>query len=430
MSSLNEILVSLVIPVYNVEKYLQRCVDSVCHQSHKNLEIILVDDGSPDACPQICDEYAKRDNRVVVIHQSNRGLYAARNAGIDIANGEWLCFIDSDDYIDPHFVEILLEAAVKNNCLTARCKRKFTYLDTIDEKQPERETKVCNWFEYAVYIDNTPGYTLYSVCWSIYHKSLFKELRFPPYRHTEDAPVNTQVLWLAREKNFAISNQTLYYYYQSPSSIIRGSTNLNVLNRYEAFDWIFDFWSGKGEPEIVDLYFRMYFTSLVIDYTILCRDLPEKKSMYTHLYNLIEHNAEKARFMNLKVAVVPSISKNIWENILIEGRRFILYGFGDRGREILPWLIYFGISVEEVWDQNADKYEVSYGIGIPLINPHANLDRKDDYTVIIAIDDERTAFLIRRRLRQMGYNNFISCNNIFGAIKYAKYKKLLPFFTY
>ena len=120
MSSLNEILVRLVIPVYNVEKYLQRCVDSVCHQSHKNLEIILVDDGSPDACPQICDEYAKRDNRVVVIHQSNRGLYAARNAGIDIANGEWLCFIDSDDYIQDNTIEIMLNAIKKNKSQSSK----------------------------------------------------------------------------------------------------------------------------------------------------------------------------------------------------------------------------------------------------------------------------------------------------------------------
>ena len=258
MSSLNEILVSIIIPVYNVEKYLRRCVDSVVDQTHTRLEIILVDDGSPDDCPQICDEYSKLDSRVKVIHQTNRGLSAARNAGIDISEGDWLCFVDSDDFIDPHFVEVLLEAAVENNCLSARGKRKYTYFDTIDENQPENELKVFNWFEYAVYIDNTPGYALYSVCWGIYHKSLFEKLRFPPYRHTEDAPVSTQVLWLARDKKFAVSNQTLYYYYQRPSSIMRGSTNLNILNRYEAFDWILAFWKSKNESEMVDIYFRMY----------------------------------------------------------------------------------------------------------------------------------------------------------------------------
>ena len=98
-------LISVIVPIYGVEKYLEQCLDSILNQTYRQLEIILVDDGSPDRCGEICDRYARQDHRIKVIHQSNAGLSAARNAGMDIATGEYISFIDSDDYIDPHFYE-------------------------------------------------------------------------------------------------------------------------------------------------------------------------------------------------------------------------------------------------------------------------------------------------------------------------------------
>jgi len=102
---MNQPLVTVVVPIYNVEKYLKRCVDSIINQTYKNLEIILVDDGSPDNCPKICDEYAKKDHRVKVIHKLNEGLGMARNTGIENATGKYICFFDSDDYVDLTTVE-------------------------------------------------------------------------------------------------------------------------------------------------------------------------------------------------------------------------------------------------------------------------------------------------------------------------------------
>lgn len=98
-------LISVIVPIYQVEKYLKQCLDSILNQTYRNLEIILIDDGSPDRCGDICDRYASLDSRIKVIHQPNTGLSAARNAGMDIATGEYISFIDSDDYIDPHFYE-------------------------------------------------------------------------------------------------------------------------------------------------------------------------------------------------------------------------------------------------------------------------------------------------------------------------------------
>ena len=102
-------LISVIVPIYNVEKYLKQCIDSIINQTYKKLEIILVDDESPDECGIICDEYQKKDSRVRVIHKKNGGVSSARNVGIDIATGKWITFIDSDDWIDEEYFNIMLE---------------------------------------------------------------------------------------------------------------------------------------------------------------------------------------------------------------------------------------------------------------------------------------------------------------------------------
>jgi len=98
-------LVTVVVPIFKVEKYLNRCIESIVKQTYEKIEIILVDDGSPDNCPEMCDEWAKKDSRIKVIHKQNAGLGMARNTGIDNANGEYICFFDSDDYIHPNTIE-------------------------------------------------------------------------------------------------------------------------------------------------------------------------------------------------------------------------------------------------------------------------------------------------------------------------------------
>ena len=108
-------LITIIIPVYKVEDYLDKCVESVVNQTYKNLEIILVDDGSPDNCPKMCDDWAKKDKRIKVIHKENGGLSDARNKGIDIAKGEFITFIDSDDYVENNYVEFLYNLVRENH---------------------------------------------------------------------------------------------------------------------------------------------------------------------------------------------------------------------------------------------------------------------------------------------------------------------------
>lgn len=117
----NKILLSVIVPVYKVESYLDRCVESIVGQSYRNLEIILVDDGSPDGCPEKCDDWAKRDNRIKVIHKQNAGLGFARNSGLDIATGEYVAFVDSDDYIENDMYCTLIDAACRHNADMVSC---------------------------------------------------------------------------------------------------------------------------------------------------------------------------------------------------------------------------------------------------------------------------------------------------------------------
>ena len=109
-------LISVIVPIYNVEKYLARCVDSIVNQTYKNLEIILVDDGSPDRCPQMCDDYAEKDSRIKVVHKKNGGLSDARNAGMAVATGEYISFIDSDDWIETSMFELLINNIFQYDC--------------------------------------------------------------------------------------------------------------------------------------------------------------------------------------------------------------------------------------------------------------------------------------------------------------------------
>lgn len=122
--------VSVIVPIYNVERFLPQCLDSIICQSHTDLDIVLVDDGSTDASARIADDYAARDSRVRTIHKKNEGVSTARNVGIEAAKGEYICFVDGDDYVMPDYVEYMLDVAVKNNANVALTTRMYSTFDT------------------------------------------------------------------------------------------------------------------------------------------------------------------------------------------------------------------------------------------------------------------------------------------------------------
>lgn len=166
-----EDLISVIVPVYKVEKYLHRCVDSIINQTYKNLEIILVDDGSPDNCPKICDEYAQKDQRIKVIHKKNAGISEARNAGLEIAQGEFVAFVDSDDYIDSTMYEkmLLLAQKEKNDLVLCGFKKvsEDGKIENFNEKIMQEEIDFTHGIPDYIFIDNTFG----TVCRCLYNSS-------------------------------------------------------------------------------------------------------------------------------------------------------------------------------------------------------------------------------------------------------------------
>lgn len=216
--------ISIIVPVYKVESYLDRCVKSLIGQTYQNLEILLIDDGSPDKCPEMCDQYAKIDPRIVSIHKKNGGLSSARNAGLDVATGDFVLFVDSDDYVETDLCQILADS-VKENCdiYAFRFRRFF------DEKQgdPHKGDGSVRYFYgrdiFEMYINREPF--THMVCDKMFRLGLFDGLRFIEGRLAEDLAICFQLF--GRAGAAASIDRTLYNYYTREDSIM-GSGSLKL----------------------------------------------------------------------------------------------------------------------------------------------------------------------------------------------------------
>lgn len=290
---MNEI-VSVIVPIYGVEDYLRKCVDSIINQTYKNLEIILVDDGGKDKCPEICDEYAGKDSRIKVIHKKNGGLSDARNAGIDIAKGEYLVFIDSDDWVETTMVEHLLDACKKYNVKLAACGRYITDGTVINRTAYEGTEGVYSSEEALNEI--LSGKSLDVAAWDkIYARNLFEEIRFPVGENNEDIAVFYKIVDLAGR--VAHTGTTEYFYRSRPGSItkLKYSTDARKiieknLNSIEKF-------LDKEYPSCMPSFYRyktMNIYALLNKY-IKCEGT-KKTQEFEHLMN--EFRKNKSYFFN------------------------------------------------------------------------------------------------------------------------------------
>ena len=211
-------LISIIVPIYKVEKYLCRCVDSILNQTYVNLEIILVDDGSPDDCPQICDDYAEKDNRIKVIHKENGGLSDARNAGMEIAKGKYISFIDSDDYVSLDFFETLYNTIITENSDIVECSVvKFyenNHFDSISDDFSVRNFSTVGGL--SALISET---LFHQHVWNkLYKSELVLDIPFAVGKLNEDEFWTYQVF--GRAKRISRINKTMYFYFQRSNSIM------------------------------------------------------------------------------------------------------------------------------------------------------------------------------------------------------------------
>ena len=186
MSDTKEELISVIVPVYKVEKYLKRCVESIVNQTYRNLEIILVDDGSPDRCGEMCEQFAHEDDRIKVIHKENGGLSDARNAGLEIYKGSYVVFVDSDDWLDADMIEILYKTLKKNKADIAECSYRNYFCDCIKEETECNAEIVVGNSEFALESMLDWKYFKPNAWNKLYKRSVIADIRYPKGKLHED----------------------------------------------------------------------------------------------------------------------------------------------------------------------------------------------------------------------------------------------------
>ncbi len=301
--------ISVIVPVYAAEQYLDRCIQSVLEQTFSDFELILVDDGSPDNCPQMCDEWAKKDSRIIVIHKQNGGLSDARNAGIDWSfansNSQWITFIDSDDWINNRFLELLYNNAQVTNSNISMCS--FCYPRANDDV-PVIEFQKCTVHSpEALYCkDHLASVT---ACCKLYKKELFEHIRYPVGKLHEDMYV-TYKLFFACDK-VAYVNMPMYCYFQSANSITRSEWTPKRLDAISAHQEAIEFFSKNSYHKAKKVQLIAYIRSLANNIWGI------KQSPYCSKY------AQESRDLRNKLRKTIKEYKNLGERIDIHSQRYV-----------------------------------------------------------------------------------------------------------
>lgn len=300
---MQEELISVIVPVYNVEHYLRNCVDSILNQTYKNLHVILVDDGSTDDSGAICDEYALKDARVDVFHQQNSGPSVARNCGLENAKGEYIGFIDSDDIIHPQMYEALRDALVTNpDCAFAGCMfsfvDKYQSFDDIPKEEPlivEKEVLVSSPFVWQGRIRTAAS----SLLNKLYRRECIGDIRFSGKKYAEDYEFNVQIYLGASKAVFL--KEEYYQHLVLPNSLAHSEKKLQTLDEIEAFEFCY-----KQIPR-ADAFGR----SRCLD-RLVWRSL----EVYANTRNLDDNNS-----INKKI---KQIANDYWKDVLFNSDKDIL----------------------------------------------------------------------------------------------------------
>lgn len=246
-------LISIIIPVYKTEKYLVRCVESVVNQTYRHIEIILVDDGSPDKSPELCDNLSDKYRNIKVVHKENGGLSSSRNVGLDIASGNYISFIDSDDYIDQYMIERLYYAITKHNADVAMLQYK-----EVSCNPPLPSAKRVKEIVYTGSQINTAFLKLKidSVCVGLYKSEVIKNKHFLIGKTSEDILFNFEVFGSINK--FVYLPERRYYYYYNPESISNGPLDVKKFNYLNVREDIYEYYLKIGNEKNIRLAESLY----------------------------------------------------------------------------------------------------------------------------------------------------------------------------
>jgi len=272
--------ISIIVPVYNVEEYLKVCVESLLKQRLNIFEIILVDDGSTDGSGVICDKYAESDKRVKVIHKSNGGTSSARNMGLDVAKGDYIGFVDGDDYVSENMYELLIKSMKEYVCDISVCN--INLMSENNEDEPYHKNAKDEQFnrESAMKELLTNTILTFSVCNKLFKKSVFNGLRFKEGIIQEDMDIVYKLVHRAQKVSYL--STPLYNYRYNENSTLRKPFELKRLDEFHVRKEMYDFYE-KHYPTIADLvYFRLCVTGSKL-YNLVNMEFKEKSHEYTFL---------------------------------------------------------------------------------------------------------------------------------------------------
>ncbi|MBQ8805587.1 MAG: glycosyltransferase [Bacteroidaceae bacterium] len=325
--NMNSPLISIIIPVYNVEKYLNRCMESVVNQTLKNIEIILIDDGSPDNSPQLCDEWGRKDSRIKVVHKVNEGLGLARNTGMEVATGKYIAFIDSDDYVEPKMYEKLYTKAISNNADIVYCGYKLglddgTFTDKSDfneEKTFENKNDIENLSINYFYPQN--GHLMMMSVWhSIYKREIIKT-KFFSERIVVSEDLHFQISAILNSKKIIYIPDSLYYYCYNKDSLSHSFSINKFYNIQNLISLLLSIYPNKKK------YVYKYFFNFTLN---IIRLLHGNKTLKT--YEKINH------LKNIyKVAIWREVKRETNNNMYIKHHKIVFMILGHN----LFWLFYF-----------------------------------------------------------------------------------------
>ena len=253
-------LISVVVPVYNAEQYLEHCVDSILSQSYPCFELILVDDGSFDGSAELCDHYALRDRRIITIHKENGGQSSARNAGMEIACGEYLTFVDSDDYIHKDYLRILLAFARLSGAEITQALVNITFSQTEDCERLEDSIRYCV-ADHSII--NSLDYKV-APCAKLYARSVYGAVRFPNWRVNEDDAAYYRFAYHA--DRICLVSQKIYQYVQSENSVMRNKEKDIPLDFIDIYRERIEYFKSKNEDRLTDGSYQRLCIVLILDY--------------------------------------------------------------------------------------------------------------------------------------------------------------------
>ena len=307
-------LVSIIVPIYKVELYMDECVESIVNQTYKKIEIILVDDGSPDSCPKKCDEWAKRDSRIRVIHKKNGGLSDARNIGIEEAKADFIAFVDSDDVINCEMIEKLYCNMIKENADLSVCNLKC-FVDgedtiNINEKIPSQHLiTFSNNEKFENLFNRRIGITVIAPN-KLYRKKLFENIRFPKGKFHEDVYVIHRILDKANKVVYSYEN---LYHYRMRKNSITASFSLHRLDELDGLkDRVLFFFDNYKNTRLYELALTQYCDKLIRIYCLLCDN--NLNGVYKNELKMVkkEFNMNYKKILNISKKIIKKFKYTIF----------------------------------------------------------------------------------------------------------------------